>query len=188
MISDASAEASNSRRRSTRFQAKSMTQRWVVALVAGRTAVTIAALFQTWRRAVHVPGKVDKFCNDLRTHSSALPVLYYSEWIDRWLGSDAFPEPQIVSGRRFEACCLPAVRVREWSKQVDRQFPEQEWFANRIREASRAWQPSMSESVVLIVREVLGGSATDEEIAQSFLSIPEWLASPIESSDEIVSQ
>jgi hypothetical protein len=63
-----------------------------------------------------------------------------------------------------------------WASQCGDQFPEQRWLASRFQEASEAWRPLVVSTVIVVLREVLGGSATDEEVTASLKGVPQWLA------------
>ena len=63
------------------------TQRMTIATFAGTAADAVAGLFRTWRDSPD-PGAVDRFSLALRDNALSLPVVYFAEWIDRWLMGD----------------------------------------------------------------------------------------------------
>jgi hypothetical protein len=87
------------------------------------------------------------------------------------------PGPNAVEGRRFQAACLSPEQAVAWASQCGDQFSEQEWLAARLREAAAGWGTVAEQYAVVVIREVLGGSTTDEEVQASLDSVPEWLAS-----------
>src|SRR4051812_29065180 len=116
------------------------TQRLTVASIAGKAGAMIEALFQSWRgTAKPDPAAVDGFCAQLRAHGVALPVLYFGEWVDRWLMGDVVPGPGAVAGRQYQAACLSPAQALQWAERCGEQFPEQQWLASRLREAAGAW-------------------------------------------------
>src|SRR3954467_2710963 len=94
-------------------------QIFIVATIGGRSSELIRRLFLKWEAAkreapdesgVLIPG-VDAFCDVLRSNRTQLPILYYTEWVDRWqMGDDASPSGW-VCGSRFQACCLSREEV-----------------------------------------------------------------------------
>jgi hypothetical protein len=159
-------------------------QRFTVVKIAGEPGRVVSELFDSWRAARasgvdpdQVRRAVDDFCEQLRQNGVALPVIYFSEWIDRWLMGDLATGPQVTRGNRFEAHCGSPAEAFVWADRCGNQFPEQRWLAMRLREAAGAWQLHAGSAVVLLVREVLGASTTDEEVTASLQVVPEWLCS-----------
>ncbi len=104
-----------------------------------------------------------------------LYVVYFCEWLDRWLMGDVVPGPMAVSGRRYEATCMTPHLAVEWAEQCGTQFVEQTLLANRLREAAAVWKPLSWQSVV-VLRKVIGPANTDEEVVQSLQEVPVWLS------------
>ena len=151
------------------------TQRLSVATLAGHAAVAITAVFDQWRRAP-VPDQIDRFCTSLRENGLSLPVVYFAEWVDRWLMGDEVPGPEAVHGRRFEASCLLPSAAIAWAAERGKQFQEQVWLASRLREAAAGWGPVTECYAVVVVREVISTSTLDEEVRASIGFVPHWLA------------
>jgi hypothetical protein len=160
------------------------TQRLTVASIAGKAGATVEALFQSWRAdpARLDPAAVDRFCGQVRAHGTALPVVYFAEWVDRWLSGNLVPGPGSVTGRRYEATCLSPAQADGSAKGCGQQFTEQQWLASRLREAAAAWGSVAEHRVLVVLREVLGGSTTDEEVRASLGVVPEWLVHWVTSS------
>lgn len=158
------------------------TQRLTVAAVLGTAGTAVAELFHHWRAASAkgdddnaVRRGVDHFGEQLRTNGITLPVVYFCEWIDRWLMGNRVPGPGAVAGGRFEATCGSAAEAMAWAAECGDQFPEQEWLASRLREAAEAVAAFDRLAAVVVLREALGVSATDEEIRASGQAVPGWL-------------
>lgn len=117
--------------------------------------------------------EVNRFCVALREHSLSLSVVYFAEWVDRWLMGDEVPGPDAVEGRRYSAVCLSPEQAMAWADGRANQFSEQHWFASRLREAATAWDADAGK-VVVILREVVGASASDVEVCMA--GVPEWLS------------
>ena len=82
---------------------------------------------------------------------------------------------QPVIGDRYQAVCMSQEEAIAWSSQCGDRFPEQLWLAARLRKAATAWQPLIGLSFIFVIREVLGGSATDEDVTASLSHVPGWL-------------
>jgi len=149
-------------------------QRLIVATLAGESAAVVAGLFQSWR-AGSDPAAVDRFCPALRANAPSLPIIYFCEWVDHWLMGDLVPGPEAVEGNQYQAACYLPEQALQWAARCGNQFPEQEWLACRLREAASAWG-STNPRAIVVVREVLGGSTTDEHVSTSLQVIPDWLS------------
>ncbi|WP_238602748.1 hypothetical protein [Fimbriiglobus ruber] len=145
-----------------------------VATLIGQSADLAATLFRSWASQPDPPG-VDRFCTTLRANAPLLPLVYYCEWIDRWLMGDEVPGPGSVDGQHYQATCLSREETAELADRGRRQFAEEEWLAARLSEAANVWCPAGVSSVVIVVREVLEPSATDQETQAAAGVIPDWL-------------
>ena len=76
------------------------TQRLMVATLAGQSAVAVSGLFEKWRAVVD-PEAVDRLCLSIRENALSLSVVYFAEWVDRWLMGDLAPGPGAVEGERL---------------------------------------------------------------------------------------
>jgi hypothetical protein len=152
-------------------------QRMTMATLAGEAAIAAGNLFEQWR-AVPDAAAVDRFCADLRENCLVLPVVYYTEWVDRWLMGDKVPGPGVVEGRTFQASCFTPAQARAWADQCGRQFAEEKWLARRLKEAAAGWGTVSEHYAVVVTREVVGGSTLDEEVKASLRGVPAWLSRP----------
>jgi hypothetical protein len=153
------------------------TQRLTVATVIGESAERVFALFRSWALNP-APERIDNFAVALRDNALSLPVVYFCEWADYWLmGGDLVPGSGVVEGRRYQAACLSPAQALAWAERCGQQFQEQEWLAARLREAVLSWQGVIGEQLaVVVLREVVGGAMSDEEVRESLTGVPEWLA------------
>ena len=154
------------------------TQRLFIATFAGEAAAVVANLFRAWRdasAAVDVAA-VDLFCTALRSNSTTLPLVYFCEWVDRWQMGDRVPGPGSVNGRLFQTTVFTRDEALEWASRCGNQFQEEKWLAARLREAAVAWNGLVDRAIVVVVREVLGGVTTDEELQASLDAVPSWLS------------
>jgi len=158
------------------------TQRLTIATVAGQSAVAVASHFDQWRSAPD-PECVDRLCASIRGHAQVLPVVYFTEWVDRWLMGDSVPGPGAVDGRQFQATCLTPDEAVQWAERCGNQFAEQGWLASRLREAAAGWGGVAEPYAVVVVREAVGASVTDDEVQAAADCVPDWL-SQAEKSEE----
>jgi hypothetical protein len=159
------------------------TQRLTVATLAGRSAVVVATRFELWR-SLPDPAAVDGLCDSIREHALSLPVVYFAEWVDRWLMGNLVPGPGAVEGRRFQAACLSPAEALGWADRCGRQFAEQEWLASRLREAAAGWGGIAEPYSVVVVRETVGASVTDDEVEAVANRIPAWLSPPDKHAEQ----
>ena len=69
------------------------TQRLTVVTFAGQAALAVASQFQRWRAAPD-RAAVDRLCAAVRANSLSFAVVYFAEWVDRWLmGDSRLPAP-----------------------------------------------------------------------------------------------
>jgi len=154
-----------------------MQQRVILLTLGGEAAQRAAGLIDAWRRQSNVDtAAVDGFCETLRAQSNeTLSIVYYAEWIDRWLMGDRIPGPQAIDGRRFQLTCFTREQALDWAGHCGSQFPEQEWLAARLREAAAAWCGSAGQALIVGLREVTGASATDDEIETALQVVATWM-------------
>ncbi len=151
-------------------------QRLFIATFAGEAAAVVTNLFRGWRATAVDVAAVDGFCAAIRSNATALPIVYFSEWLDRWQMGDLVPGPGSVNGRRFQTTAFTRDEALDWASRCGNKFQEERWLTARLREAADAWNELVDRVVVVIIREVLGGLTTDEEIQASLRVVPSWLS------------
>jgi hypothetical protein len=55
------------------------------------------------------------------------------------------------------------------------QWRETDWFIARLRETIEAWQKLVERAALVVLRYVVDGSATDEEVVKSLRICPAWI-------------
>ena len=153
-------------------------QRLIVTALGGEAATQLERLFMAWRGASPDVASVDHFCQVLQANARALHFLYYSEWIDRWLMGNDVPGPHAIEGRQFQVAGFTRDEALNWAQRTNCRHAEHAWFAQRLREAADAWP--RGQLFIVVVREVFGGSATDEEIEIALRIVPTWIPHPPE--------
>jgi hypothetical protein len=132
--------------------------------------------------------EADDFADRLRAHGFVLPVCFFVEWADMWSMGYLFPSlltpwnspgPIRVHANRFEifAYALPdGGRLADFLAAAGpQQFPETDWFLNRLKEAVSDWEKLVASATLVVLRSVMGGSVLDEEVTASLNTRPEWL-------------
>jgi hypothetical protein len=173
------------------------TQRVTIAKVGGRAADVALLRLREWAAArkdadpdewssdqwpSSVRGQADTFADRLRAHSLSLPVIYFVEWSDLWSMGDLFsrwltppggPPPLAIHADRFEVYgyALPdgGHLGRHLTTAGPQQFGEYDQFVGLLHEAVGAWQELAERAALIVLREVVGGLVTDEELKASLL-------------------
>jgi hypothetical protein len=152
-----------------------MMQRLAIATIVGDAADVVTAFFRGWQTRPPDAATADHFCEQLRANSASLPIVYYCEWIDRWLMGNLVPGPGAVEGKRFQFTCMSAEQAVAWAERCGNQFLEQEWLARRLREAAEGWGAVAETKAIIVTREMLSASTTDDEVRASLCGVPTWL-------------
>lgn len=178
-------------------------QRITIAKVAGIAADVTLLRLREWASARRnsepdewsndqwpssVRAQVDAFADRLRASSLLPPVVYFVEWSDLWSMGDLFsrwlmppggPPPFVIHADRFEVYgyALPdGGRLgRHLTTAGPQQFDEYDWFVGRLHEALNACQELTDQAAIIVIREVVGGLYTDDDLLASLSRVPEWL-------------
>jgi hypothetical protein len=137
--------------------------------------------------------EMDAFAAALRADAHRPPVVFFSEHMDLWSMGDLFAAcagpaagglVEVCSDRLQVACYrLPDGGVLAGSlersfrrKRIRERNPQEErWFRLLLLEAVRAWEGLVGEAALVVLREVLGPTMTDEELKNSFAAVPDWV-------------
>lgn len=156
-------------------------QLFTIAVIAGQAAAAVRDRFAHWDSTASQDSEsgtnpeVDAFCEALQRHRTDLTILYYCQWIDRWLfGADVSKE-KWQEGKRFSACALRPEQAERLAQRPP-QDQENAWMATRLKEASEVWKPPAGDTVMVVIRQILGVSADDREIVAACDTVPEWLS------------
>lgn len=178
-------------------------QRITIAKVGGVAADVLGRRLRRWAAAREAVGadewaseqwpssvraEVDSFAGQLRGRGCFLPVVRFVEWSDFWSMGDLFSRwltppggsPLLIAyGDRFEVYgyALPdGGRLQRTLTVGPQQFPEYDQFVVRLREAAGAWEELLEQAILIVLREVVGGLVTDEELLASMSVVPDWIA------------
>jgi hypothetical protein len=188
----------------SKWRCKVATQRITVTKVGGMAAEVVMLRLHEWASArqtddptewaseqwsLSVRSRADAFADRLRSQALAPPVVYFAEWADLWSMGDLFtrmlappggPAPSIIHADRFEiyGYGLPdgGLLIQHLASVVPQQFTEYNWFVRHLQEAVRAWQELVEQATIVVLREVVGGLVTDDELSNSLSRVPDWLS------------
>ena len=170
-------------------------QRVTMIKVGGRAAQVITTQIRPWQDdflrnnepSEDVRRAIDRFAEMLRANAHSPPVVYFAEWIDLWSMGELLPglgDPRAVifAGQRFQVCChQPPVQFSA-STIGGELSQESQWLRQRLVEAEAAWDPIITEAVIIVLREPLGGLVTDEQLTESLNDTPSWLTDAVQST------
>lgn len=131
---------------------------------------------------VSVRREIDAFIEKLEATCYTPPILYRSEHVDCWSMGDVY-ETALVKGHPDSTRRLYTGNhqiIATWVRFSERIIPdrdspaETEWLYARINEAIGAWAQFAENRLVLLVRSVLGGLWTDDEVIDALGTIPPW--------------
>ena len=141
--------------------------------------------------------QVDDFAERLRANAVRPPVVYFVEWSDPWSMGDIYTRwltppgsrgPLQIYGNRFQvfAYALPdRGRLDRYLARAGGQWADEyDLYVVRLREAVKSWKSLVDGGVIIVLREVLGGLVTDEELAESLADLPEGRKSTSEHSSK----
>jgi hypothetical protein len=179
------------------------TQRITIAKIGGAAADVVELRLREWSAARQATDpdewspeqwpqdlrrQADSLADQLRAHALALPVVYFIEWADlwsmgdlycRWLTPPSVPDPFYIHANRFEiyGYGLPdgGCLADYLANAGPRQWEESDWYVSKLFEAVGAWQSLVDRAVLIVMREVVGGLTTDEELVASLDHVPDWL-------------
>jgi hypothetical protein len=135
-----------------------------------------------------VRAEADAFADQLRANSVYPPIVYYVEWVDLWSMGDVYihwltppgaAPPIAVYADRFElyAYSLPdgGCLVRHLATSGALQFDEYEDYVGHLLRAAEAWGELVDRAILVVLREVVGGLVTNDELTASLSVVPDWL-------------
>jgi hypothetical protein len=180
------------------------TQRITLAKIGGKAAEVVVRRLRAWSAARRtdlgdeqsneqwppdVRRQADEFTERLRSHALAAPVIHFIEWVDPWSMGDLFahwltpsegPPPSVVHGDRFElyGYALPddGRLARYLASAGLQQFKESDWYVRRLQEAVESYSGVTDRAVILVARNVVASTVTDDDMKDSFARVPDWLS------------
>ena len=103
----------------------------------------------------------------------------------QWLTPSEGSAPQYIHTNRFEVYSYPLPdreRLTGFLAEAEtQQWRETDRYIWNLREAVAAWEELVDRSVIVVIREAVDGSVTDEELTASLKAVPMWIGNPMES-------
>lgn len=129
--------------------------------------------------------QIDHLTESLLTEAFTPPILYWSQHIDLWSMGDIYADAMAVGSaesiqlltKRFEFYCRRIQGGEKVPRNVN-EADEYRWIENHVQEAMTAWDGLVVERVMILIREVLGGSWTDGEVMDGLNQTPKWWPLP----------
>jgi hypothetical protein len=176
------------------------TQRITIAKIGGSAADLVLVRLREWSasRTDSDPSEwssdqwppsvriaADVFADRLRANSLYLPIVYFFEWVDQWSMGDIFKRwltppdgkpPLAVFADRHQVFGYPlpdgSCLVRHLTTCGPQQFGEYDEYVDRLLGAVRTWDTVVERSALVVLREVVGGLVTDDELRESLPEVP----------------
>ena len=175
-----------------------------IAKIVGDSSAVVTQRFHRWSAArttddrmewspeqwsIAIRRAIDECASQLRLHSHVPPVVYFNEHIDlwsmgdvftRWLNTDASHQPIELHTDRYELWCyqLPDGHLLENRlRSAQHEHQEERWLAKNLLEAVCVWQSNVDKSVIVLLREVVGGLLEDSDVERSLSVVPDWISS-----------
>jgi hypothetical protein len=171
-----------------------MNQLFTIAKVGGRTGEQIlsriAALQRIDSRDENGCKQIQDACTAIydwvERHATTPPVIFYCRYADLWSGGDLFQkllgeEYGVGPVEDFDCAIALVLRLTESDKlsayieqrlRGNLQFDEDRMFLDIMLKGIRAWSGLCKNGTLLVFREVVGPTVTDEELRASLES--EW--------------
>jgi hypothetical protein len=135
--------------------------------------------------------RLKKWIEALRHHNFQPPIVFYTEYVDFWSGTNIFdqifPEFQSSSNQfwfqstEIRSYSLPDEdrllnNIKKRCRARNKSIPQESiWFWTILRHAVQAYAPLVTDATLVVIRELLGGLVEDTEIKKSLVSIPKWM-------------
>ena len=175
-------------------------QEWTIVKLVGPAATDAADRFDRWWKArgsddpnsfgadqwsVSIRREASEYVSTLVEHRWGMPVAYFSQHVDLWTMGGGIvgrrpgePEPEVwhdtgqlwchrlPDGGKLIQCWRPVERA---------QFQEGEWLARRLLEAAEAYDKLWPVAVLLVNRNSIGVSPSDDELKLAAAKLPTWI-------------
>ena len=175
-------------------------QEWTIVKLVGPAATDAADRFEQWWKArsdhpdslasnewsPSIQREASAYLSSLVLHRWGMPIAYFSRHLDLWTSGGGIvgrfpdePEPQVW----HETGQLWCHRLPDGGKLIGSlrpaaeraQFQESEWLAQRLIEAARAYDTTWPEAVLLVNRQAINPTPSDDELKLAAAKLPTWL-------------
>jgi hypothetical protein len=161
-------------------------QRWSDARICNMEEPTIMDLKQ-WPKDCRV--EMDHFAQHIRENATQPPIVFWNEHSDMWSMADIISGAFPISGNPLYEVMSDNMSLWCYAIPDDnalhdhlgrglrrkRNTKETMWYLRVLKEAVSAWHPLVTDAVIVVLRHVVGGLVTDEEVEDSCKLVPHWL-------------
>ncbi|MHB8957952.1 MAG: hypothetical protein ACYC4U_33905 [Pirellulaceae bacterium] len=137
---------------------------------------------ENWTEETRVA--IDAFVETVKRSAFLPPVLYRAEYIDCWSMSAVYEMALVKRHPDYSRRLMTGTHqiIATWVQSSERIIledhspAETRWLYNHLNEAFEAWGEISERRLVVLVRSVIDGRPTDEEVVESMKTIPAWWA------------
>ena len=162
-------------------------QRWSEARVASTEE---PALMEPGQWPADCRAEMRQFAQFIRTNVGQLPIVFWNEHVDMWSMGDVFRNAfpwnasslfDVESDNALSLLCYAIPDGGLLHAHLGRQLrrmglaQEAKWYVRVLQEAATARCPVVEEAAIVVVRQVIAGLVTDDEVEKARHLIPEWL-------------
>lgn len=182
-----------------------MNQIVTVAKVVGESSRPVIRTFQRWSAArvpdpqeptlveprqwpADCREEMKQLASDIQTHTTKPPLVFYNEHVDMWSMGDVFQSAFPADGDHvyevqsndMALWCYAMPDNDRLQDHLRRELgreqfaKERSWHLRVVQQAASAWHPS-DDAAIVVVRQVVGGLVTDEEVERASQVIADWL-------------
>ena len=174
-----------------------MTQRVLLLAIGGLLAESVWKRIYRWSNArtvnrndtwsdedwpVGTRDEVDAFVERIASLGFTPPVLYRSEHVDCWSMGNVYADALVKADPEYcrQLYTTDHQLIATWVRFTEQIVPDRHaapetlWLYSRVNEAIAAWGELSERRLIVLVRSVLGGTWTNEEVAESLGVVPEW--------------
>ena len=180
-------------------------QEWIIIKLVGPAASDAADRFDRWWKArvsdddpwgfgsgewsPSIRREVSAYLSGLVEHRWGMPIAYFSQHVDLWTAGGGIvsrfpdePEPEVW----HDTGQLWCHRLPDGGKLIERNRPHAEgdavqegaWLTRRLIEAANAYDAVWPEAVLLLNRQAIGPSSSDDMLKSAAANLPTWLGRP----------
>jgi len=126
--------------------------------------------------------EVDRFVSKMYRCAFTPPVLYRADYVDVWSMGDVFETALFKKHRDYSRRLYTNDHeiIATWVRHSEHIIPDQEapdetrWLYHRVNEAMDAWHEFAERRLLVLVRSVIGGLWSEDEVNRALVGVPEW--------------
>ena len=162
-------------------------QRWFEARVF---SVDEPTLVEPEQWPADFRAEMGQFAERIRANATQPPIVFWNEHQDMWSMGDVFqtafptngsPLYEVESDEALSLLCYAIPDGNALNEHLGRELrgkrlaEETKWYLRVLQQAASAWHPLVEEAVIVVLRRVVGGLVTDDEVFEACHLLPNWL-------------